>query len=483
MRGISGSDMVALPIVTVQIIHERDVVLARRRARRLAEIVGFDRQDQTRIATAVSEIARNAFEYGHGGSVSFALATGSSPQELHIRISDEGPGIENVQSVLDGSFVSPHGMGVGIVGARRIMDAFRIETAPGTGTLVELAKRLPVGAPMLDATAIRQVAHGLAGDELDDSFNELNSRNKELVHVLAELRERQLDLERLNSELEETNRGVVALYAELDDRAEDLRRASDYKTRFLSDVSHELRTPLTSVLNLTRLLLDRTDGELTSEQEIQVSLIRKSVEGLAKMVNELLDVAKIEAGRITLRPSAFTVSELFAGLRGMFRPLLIRPLLISETVALHFEEEGDLPVLHTDEDRLSQILRNLVSNAVKFTPQGEVRVTASPEGHSHVRFEVADTGIGIEREDQERIFEEFVQIDGPIQRRLKGTGLGLAFTRKLAGLLGGSVLLVDSAKGVGSRFAAIIPCAAPTDSESITHPSKDLHEAVEISNG
>jgi signal transduction histidine kinase len=215
-------------------------------------------------------------------------------------------------------------------------------------------------------------------------------------------------------------------------------------------VSHELRTPLSSIVNLARLLLARIDGELTSEQERQITLVQRSAENLTEMVSDLLDIAKIEAGKVDLRPDAFDVEELFASLRGMFRPLAT-----SEQVALVFEDAPSPITLHTDEQRIAQVLRNFISNALKFTTRGEVRITARQE-KENVRFTVADTGIGISPADQQRIFEEFAQVDGPIQRRVRGTGLGLPLARKLAILLGGAVA-VESEPGVGSRFSLVVP--------------------------
>jgi signal transduction histidine kinase len=259
-----------------------------------------------------------------------------------------------------------------------------------------------------------------------------------------------LEVQRLNAELEETNRGVLALYAELDDRAEELRRASEYKSRFLSVISHELRTPLTSVLNLSRLLLDRTDGELTPEQERQIKLIRNSVQSLAEMVNELLDLARIEAGKTMLRITTWSAADMIAGVRGVFRPVLG-----NEAVALVFDDPDPMLRLVTDEGKVSQVLRNFVANAVKFTERGEIRLTT--ETHAdQVTFAVSDTGIGIAPADQSRIFEEFVQADNPRQRYVKGTGLGLALSRRIAHLLGGSVG-VRSELDVGSTFWLTIP--------------------------
>jgi signal transduction histidine kinase len=315
---------------------------------------------------------------------------------------------------------------------------------------VEIARSLPPAVHFGAGDAAR-IVDVLARSAAQSPLEEIHRQNQELLQTLDELRIRQAQVEQLNAELEATNRGVLALYAELEDRADDLRRTSEQKSRFLSDMSHELRTPLTSVLNLTRLLLDGADGELSAEQAHQVSLIRRSVESVTELVNDLLDIAKIEAGRTRLRPTEFTITELFAALRG-----ICRPLMVSDAVALTFEDAAGLAPLRTDDQRLAQILRNLLSNAIKFTERGEIRVVASAEGDTMVRFTVSDTGIGIAPEDRERIFHEYVQVDGPVQRRVRGTGLGLPLTRKLAALLGGRIEL-ESTVGRGSTFSVIIP--------------------------
>ena len=276
------------------------------------------------------------------------------------------------------------------------------------------------------------------------------------LHALRErLQARESEIDRLAQELAETNRGVLALYAELDDRAQALGQMSETKTRFLSDMSHELRAPLASMINLTRLLLARADGPLTAEQEYQVTLIQRSAESLSEMVNDLLDIAKIEARKVDLRLEEVSLAEILAGLRGMFRPLAT-----NEAVALVFEDPDEPIVVTTDARRVAQVVRNFVSNALKFTTEGEVRVAARPTNGESVVIDVTDTGIGIAPEDQARIFEDFTQVDGPIQKRVRGTGLGLPLTRKLARLLGGEVRL-QSRPGEGSRFSLVIPRVHP----------------------
>jgi signal transduction histidine kinase len=267
----------------------------------------------------------------------------------------------------------------------------------------------------------------------------------------AELAARNADIAALRTELEETNKGVVALYAELDDKAAQLRDANELKSRFLSYMSHEFRTPLTSMTSIANILLSRLDGPLTDEQQKQVEFIRTSTRELTEMVNDLLDLAKVEAGRITISPEWFEMVDLFSALRGMFKPIVH-----STTVSLVFDEPEDEIKLYTDDKKLSQILRNFISNALKFTPAGEVRVTARLVGDDQVEFAVTDTGIGIAAEHVPNLFADFVQINSRLQKRLRGSGLGLSLARKFAELLGGSVA-VESELGKGSRFSVTLP--------------------------
>ncbi|MGH8036469.1 MAG: sensor histidine kinase [Stenotrophomonas sp.] len=266
-----------------------------------------------------------------------------------------------------------------------------------------------------------------------------------------ELDQLRAQAEALRTELEETNQGVLALYAELDQQAEQLREVSELKSRFLSYMSHEFRTPLGSILSMTRLLEDGMDGPLTDEQRRQVRFISGSASELCEMVDDLLDLAKIEAGRITISPAWFDLMDLFSALRGMFRPLVE-----GNQVDLLFEDPPPLPLLYTDDKKLAQILRNFISNALKFTPNGQVVVSARLVDDHSVRFSVRDTGVGIPQDVLPTLFEDFVQVDSPLQKRLRGTGLGLSLCKRFAELLGGRVGVV-SAVGVGSEFHVILP--------------------------
>jgi signal transduction histidine kinase len=269
--------------------------------------------------------------------------------------------------------------------------------------------------------------------------------------LAQQLKQRDEEFAALQAELEETNRGVVALYAELDDKTAALNQALELKSRFLSYMSHEFRTPLTSITSLTNMLISRLDGPLSVEQARQVEFIRSSVLELTEMVNDLLDLAKVDAGRISISPEWFEMVDLFSALRGMFKPIVV-----NLSVSLTFDEPKAVPRLYTDDQKLSQILRNFISNALKFTSHGEVRVSAELTASGEVEFAVRDTGIGIAPEHLTTLFADFVQIDTRLQRRLRGTGLGLSLARKFAELLGGRVG-AESELGVGSRFWVVLP--------------------------
>lgn len=438
------------PLLTLHLRYEQDVVLARQRARQLGELLGFDAQEQTRLATAVSEVARNAFRYAGGGQVTFLLTL----TQLVIRVEDHGPGIADLDAIFDGRYRSATGMGLGLLGAKRLTDDFDVRTVVGKGTTVTMARILPRRAADAPPTGMAEIAAALAQHAPRGALEEVQAQNHELLRTLDALRARQSEVERLNAELAETNRGVVALYAELDDHAQALRRASDLKSRFLSNVSHELRTPLSSIVNLSRVLADTAGPDTGEEQRRAVHFIRSAAQTLSTIVDDLLDLAKIEAGRVDVRPVPFTTTDFVAALRGVFRPLAT-----DAAVTLCFNDPPPLTLV-TDEGKLGQVLRNLLANALKYTEAGHVQLTVTAEPDEMVAFTVRDTGIGIAPEDQTRVFEEFVQVEHALQGRTKGTGLGLPLARSLTELLGGTLTL-DSKPGAGSTFTVRVPGRYP----------------------
>ncbi len=307
--------------------------------------------------------------------------------------------------------------------------------------------------------------------QVSETMSELAVLHRETERQQRELKRRADELVRLNRDLEESNRGVRTLHAELDEKTESLVRSAELKSRVVANVSHEFRTPLHSILGLARLLLDPANGPLSSEQRKQVQFIRSSGEALHELVNDLLDLSKMESGKATLRPIRFSARDFLGALRGMMRPLVPA----DSPVELRFEEPPADLELETDEAKVSQVLRNLVSNALKFTEKGHVSVSAGRGPGATVYFRVSDTGIGIAPEHHRYIFEEFTQVESPLQKLVKGTGLGLALSRRLAEFLGGD-LTVRSVPGRGATFTFTLPRVHPEVAEmaDMTERSQQL---------
>ncbi|MEJ8815030.1 response regulator [Variovorax ureilyticus] len=309
-------------------------------------------------------------------------------------------------------------------------------------------------------------------EELRTANEELEEQSRALRVSQSAMENQQAELEQTNSQLSERtealdlrNAALRRAQRELEERADELQQASRYKSEFLANMSHELRTPLNSALILAKLLRDNAQGNLSEEQVKFADSIYSSGNDLLVLINDILDIAKVEAGRLEVVAEPVGVAKIAAGLEDLFRPQAHEKRL-----GLRVEVLADAPAtLVTDRQRVEQILKNLLANALKFTDHGELALTVrgAPEGGA--LFEVADTGIGIAADQQGVIFEAFRQADGTASRRYGGTGLGLSISRDLARLLGGT-LSVRSTPGVGSTFALALPAQAP---------QADLHEIVE----
>ena len=313
--------------------------------------------------------------------------------------------------------------------------------------------------------------YGAIVEQVTSAMAEIVTLNRDTARQKKVIEQRHLEVLSLNRSLEDSMSAVKTMHAELEDRADALRRSVDVRGRVVSNVSHEFRTPVHAMLGLSQLLLDEADGPLTGEQRKQVSFIRQGAEQLSQMVNDLLDLSKIESGKMLIRSEKFAVGEFFGALRGMLAPLAQQ----DSEVRLVFEEPPENLLLETDRAKLSQIMRNLISNALKFTQKGEVRVSAACGADGTARLVVCDTGIGIAPEDHERVFEEFEQVLGPQQARVGGTGLGLPISRRIATLLSGTLTL-ESGRGKGSTFTLSLPLIHPEVREmaELTERSKSL---------
>jgi signal transduction histidine kinase/CheY-like chemotaxis protein len=296
-------------------------------------------------------------------------------------------------------------------------------------------------------------------EELRVSNEELEEQGRALKESQARLEQQQVELEQTNSQLEEQAQTLESQRDDLERttvavqlKARELEQASQYKTDFLANMSHELRTPLNSLLILSKLLADNSNGNLSDEQIKYARTIQSSGNDLLTLINDILDLSKIEAGHIQIQPETLRLQRLVGDIRQMFQPVADERKLTFE-ISLADETPADID---TDRQRLEQILKNLLSNAFKFTEKGGVRLAISKAGADHLALAVTDTGIGVSQEQQESIFEAFRQADGTISRRYGGTGLGLSISRELVRLLGGAIRL-ESRPGEGSTFTVTIP--------------------------
>ncbi|PJC99731.1 two-component system sensor histidine kinase/response regulator [Janthinobacterium sp. BJB1] len=300
-------------------------------------------------------------------------------------------------------------------------------------------------------------------EELRTANEELGEQSRVLEQSQAHLEEQKAALEQSNEQLavqalslDQKNMAIVQAHAQLEARAEELQRASRYKSEFLANMSHELRTPLNSSLILSKLLSDNSGGNLTPEQVTFAQTIYSAGNDLLTLINDILDISKVEAGKLELTPEAVPFEELLSSMKMLFGAQAQQKKLVFDVKLA----PDTPPSFVSDRQRLEQILKNLLSNAIKFTDAGTVALHVSTDGAGNVRFQVQDTGIGIAEDQQHKIFDAFHQADGTTSRRYGGTGLGLSISRDLAALLGGSIELA-STPGQGSTFTLVLPQSMP----------------------
>lgn len=434
-------------ITSISILEEVDVVSCRQGAKQIAAWLGLSALEQIRLATSVSELARNVYQYAGSGVFHFDLRCDARGLVTGICFDavDQGNGIAEIAQILDGSYISPTGMGVGLRGAQRLMDEFDIDTG-SQGTRISACKAVYPPRPLPSEQSIQQIRRQLQSEGAADPYVELQVRGSELLLTSAELQSKQKELEATNQELENTNKGVVALYSELEKASSELKDASEARSRFFSNMTHEFRTPINIIENISKLLLSGVDGALNTEQNKQVRFIADAASDLSGLVNELLDLAEAESGRMEVLAERFELSGFLEQLRQFTGALAMRYPQLGWTI---HEPAFDLP-LETDRNRLFQIMRNLITNAFKYTREGSVSVRCfQPDEHT-LEFVVEDTGVGISVENQARIFEEFARIRAP-GLQVHGNGLGLPLALRLANLLKGDISL-SSEPGRGSRF-------------------------------
>ncbi|MCH4876388.1 response regulator [Pseudomonas sp. TMW22090] len=385
--------------------------------------------------------------------VSSALGEGLPHSVLVVPTSDD----ERVNGVIELGFLRP----------LSDRDVELLELIAGNiGTSIEAARYRQRLQEVLAETQQLNEELQVQQEELKTANEELEEQSRILKESQAHLETQQVELKQTNEQLAEQaqiladqrdamdqkNTELNLAQTQLEERAEELQRSSKYKSEFLANMSHELRTPLNSSLILAKLLAENPQDNLSAEQVKFAESIYSAGNDLLHLINDILDISKVEAGKLEMLPENTSVARLVDGLRGMFQPLATQKKLDFQVEL----QDGSPLMIYTDRQRLEQVIKNLLSNAVKFTESGTVSLTVTSMPDDGIAFVVRDSGIGIAADQQESIFEAFRQADGTTNRRYGGTGLGLSISRDLAALLGGSIS-VTSEPGQGSVFTLVLP--------------------------
>ncbi|SDV48072.1 ATP-binding protein [Chitinasiproducens palmae] len=436
--------MKSLPILTSKLRKDLDVPLARQRARQIAAAFGLEALDQTRLATAVSEIARNAVAFAGEGRIEFAIRTDRDAPMLVVTVSDNGPGLPAAAVVRPGrGGRGDHDArgGLGIAGSRRLTDTFDIVSG-GDGTTVELGMYVPALGQAALRERVASAAKDLTRTRDGDPLAELEQQNREILRTLDELRAHQLQL----------------------------RQADQRKDEFLAMLAHELRNPLAAILNgIEFLRVQRSEDSAWGGIE---EMMNRQARHLSRLVDDLLDVSRITQGTVQIRREPVEAATLIASATETCEAL-VGARSHRLTVEL-----PDQPVwVDADVTRLTQVLGNLLNNAAKYTPSGgEIRLRLTREGSDAV-FSVRDNGVGIDAAMLPKVFDLFARADSAINSSESGLGIGLTIVQRMAELHGGSVTVHSEGVGHGSEFLVRLP-AVDAPAPASTLASADTEAAA-----
>ncbi len=478
-------------LLRTPIEREDDVVTVRQRARAMAERLGMSRQIQTGLATAVSEIARNAYGYAGGGTAEFGIRDDLGAQSLVVRVTDTGPGIADLKRILDGRYVSKTGMGLGIVGARRLVDGFDISSTPGGGTVVALAKRLPDGR-RLTAADVAALSESLVRDRDADPQEAVRAQNRDLMQSLADLAETEEETRRLNAELCEAQEGlerrVAERTAELAEANERLRREAVERERMQSELrqaqkmeavgqltgglAHDFNNQLTGITGSLDLMRTRLAQGRTDRIDRYLDTAIASAKKAAVLTHRLLAFSRPQS----LAPRATDVNVVVRDMEELLRRT------ITDAIALRVSASLDVWPTLCDAHQFENAVLNLCINARDAMPEGGALTIETANEHldaayvarhpaaavgDHVRLCVEDTGTGMTPEVLARVFEPFFTT----KPAGKGTGLGMAMIYGFARQSGGHCR-IETEIGRGTRICLYLPRHVPPVDEDLTEPAE-----------
>ncbi len=436
------------PLLKLRIDGENDVIIVRRRTKQLGQILGMADTEQTRIATAVAEIARNAFQYAGGADVIYFVEDAGKPY-FGVCIQDKGSGIENLESYLSGE---AH-LSRGLHGARQLVDRFEVDSDEN-GTVVELRLLLNSGTRAFTTKEIREIGDSFSKPAEQTPIDEVYAQNQELLDALHLLQEKQERIEELLLREQELSYSlsnqVQARTNNLETERNNALEANTLKSQFVSNVSHELRSPLSSVVGLAELLA--TSSQLTPEDAELASNLLDSSKKLLLILNNLLDFTRHDVGEITIDSVKFSPRELLAEVMSQFQEEAQR-----KSIMFFLETGFDVPdICYGDGKKITHILMSLTSNALRNTFSGSIKLSVAVESTStdlvKLKLSVTDTGVGISEDKKKIIFQPFVSLNGNSRR----SGFGLSLTKSYVNILGGEIGFTSEPKR-GSTFWFTIP--------------------------
>ncbi|MFC7515841.1 ATP-binding protein [Herbaspirillum sp. GCM10030257] len=439
-----------LRIITIAVKTELDVLVSRQRARQVTALCGFSPHDQVRISTVVSELARNIYNYAAPGKIEFAVSKVATAQDLVIRVEDKGPGIENLDAILEGRYKSRTGMGLGILGARRLMDHVEITTAKNQGTTLVLKRALPPGVPILTPAMIGTFGAQLGVLQDNVALAEVQHQNMELLQALSALKANQEELLVLTHQLRVTNQAVAGLNADLEEKAVQLQQADVRKDEFLAILAHELRNPLAAASLAAEVL---ESAPLPTERVVQLGqVVSRQVGHMSRLVEDLLDVSRVTRGLVAIDKKIVDMRTITQTAVEQLGPVINAK---SHEFLLSFPDEACL--VSGDATRLVQVGTNLIGNAVRYTPDGgQISVTLLMTDKT-VTFQITDDGDGIDPDLLPKLFDLYVQAERSTEGRNGGLGIGLTLVKSIVELHGGTVTAKSAGKGLGSTFSVSLP--------------------------